>query len=284
MTRRGSALLAALWLVVVLAAATAGVLARTRTGLEASRNRIWLRRAEWAREACVQLLISHRGAEPPGRVGPIDLGRGAWCSAAVAPVAGRINLNLADPDVLTRLLGDDSLAAALLDWRDPDDLPRPGGAEAAWYRTRGRRLPRNGAFASVEELALVRGFDSLRLAEARQLLTVNGTGTLDLTQAPAQVLAALPGMTPSAAEQIVRQRRYGRSVGSLGELMALLGPTDRHLIAAGYARLEAMTATTSPLFEGIVTSGIDGTPVRSRLEVMLQVADRRLAVVGRRPT
>ena len=74
MNRRGSALLAALWLVVLLSVATTGVLSRTRTGVETSHNRLRFRRAEWAREACVQLLMSNLHATSPASLGRLDIG------------------------------------------------------------------------------------------------------------------------------------------------------------------------------------------------------------------
>ena len=281
MNRRGSALLAALWLVVLLSVATTGVLSRTRTGVETSHNRLRFRRAEWAREACVQLLMSNLHATSPASLGRLDIGGGAWCSAEVTPVASRVHLNLASAELIGGLLQNDSLAAALLDWRDPDDLPRPGGAEAEWYRSQGRRLPRNGPFASVDELALVRGFDSVLVAEARAFMTVIGSGTVDLNQAPIRVLAALPGMTGSVAEQVMSIRRRGGRVESLGELLELAGPTERPLLLDAYARLEAVSATASPLFAASITGGIDGTSIRARLELVLQVVDQRLVMVSR---
>lgn len=281
MNRRGSALLAALWLVVLLSVATTGVLSRTRTGVEASHNRLRLRRAEWAREACAQLLMSDPHASSPASLSRLDIGGGAWCSAVVTPVASRVHLNLASAELIGRLLQSDSLTAALLDWRDPDDLPRPGGAEAEWYRSRGRRLPRNGPFASVDELALVRGFDSVLVAAARALMTVIGSGTVDLNQAPVRILTALPGMTSSVAEQVMSVRRRGGRLESLGELLEFAGPTERPLLLGAYVRLEAVSATASPLFAASITGGIDGTSIRARLELVLQVVDQRLVVVGR---
>lgn len=281
MNHRGSALLAALWLVVLLSVATTGVLSRTRTGVEASHNRLQLRRAEWAREACVQLLLSNPHSSPPASLDPVDIGGGAWCSAVVSPVASRVHLNLASAELIGRLLQNDSLTAALLDWRDPDDLPRPWGAEAGWYRSQGRRLPRNAPFAAVDELALVRGFDSVLVAEARALMTVIGSGTVDLNQAPARVLTALPGMTSSVAEQVMSVRRRGGRVESLGDLLELAGPNERPLLLGAYVRLEAVSATASPLFAASVTGGIDESSIRARLELVLQIVDQRLVLVSR---
>ncbi|MCU0635076.1 MAG: general secretion pathway protein GspK [Gemmatimonadaceae bacterium] len=55
----------------------------------------------------------------------------------------------------------DSIAAALLDWQDADSEPRAAGGEASWYVAAGRLPPRNAPIEAVEELALVRGLESL---------------------------------------------------------------------------------------------------------------------------
>jgi len=75
---------------------------------------------------------------------------------------GKINLNVARSEMLLALPGmDEQRTESLLDWRDPDDEPRPNGAEQAFYETR-QPTPyrcRNGPLLTVEELLLVKGFD-----------------------------------------------------------------------------------------------------------------------------
>lgn len=48
------------------------------------------------------------------------------------------------------------IADSILDWLDPDDVPRPYGGERDVYSSRGY-VPKNGPFESVEELLLVNG-------------------------------------------------------------------------------------------------------------------------------
>ncbi len=76
--------------------------------------------------------------------------------------SGKINVNLADEQTLRalpQLTGEQ--VDALLDYRDPDSDPRPGGAEQDYYD----RLPQpyliknQPAIFSIEELLLVKGFD-----------------------------------------------------------------------------------------------------------------------------
>ena len=82
---------------------------------------------------------------PPVRFGLVDL-------------AGRVNVNVAGEAQLSRLplLGPRGIAA-LLDWRDGDDQPEPGGAERDYYeRLRFGYESRNRALATRRELLLVR--------------------------------------------------------------------------------------------------------------------------------
>lgn len=129
---------------------------------------------------------------------------------------GKVDLNTASPQLLQRLfsvLGVDQtrsehLAAAIADWRDADDASLPNGAEAAQYRDAGRDYgPRNGPFASIEELQQVLGMDATLYAKVAPLLTIwSGRLVPNAAHAPLQVLEALPGMSHDAAVAFVRQR------------------------------------------------------------------------------
>src|SRR6266581_4145924 len=82
MSRRGFALLAVLWVLTALTALTGAGLIVARLGSETTRNRLLLARAEWAREACGEILIARFAVDPTIRVlNAIDLGRGTWCQA-----------------------------------------------------------------------------------------------------------------------------------------------------------------------------------------------------------
>lgn len=94
----------------------------------------------------------------------------------------KINLNLADATLLSGFLqamGEDTaqarqLAAAILDWRDADNLKQPGGgAETAEYQAAG--LPygaRNARFETLGELQRVLGVDAALYARLEPMLTL----------------------------------------------------------------------------------------------------------------
>ncbi len=74
--------------------------------------------------------------------------------------ASKLNINAAASakfEKLPRVSA--TMAAALIDFLDPDDVPEPEGAEQAYYSALARPYTiRNGPLASLDELLLVRGF------------------------------------------------------------------------------------------------------------------------------
>lgn len=74
--------------------------------------------------------------------------------------ASKLNVNaLGDANLEKLPRVTPALAAALLDFLDEDDLPRPEGAEQDYYNGLPRPyIIRNGPLASLDELLLVRGF------------------------------------------------------------------------------------------------------------------------------
>jgi general secretion pathway protein K len=115
--------------------------------------------------------------------------------------AGRIDLNLAQEELLIRLLisvgvapdAARALVECILDWREPGIGKRLNGAKANEYHDAGLSYgPRNGPFEAVEELRLVLGmtrplFDLL----APALTVYSQTPWVDVDVAPEQVLRVL---------------------------------------------------------------------------------------------
>lgn len=93
------------------------------------------------------------------------IGRGAQQSSATAPYfaladeGAKLDLNKATTTMLEALPRmTPELAAAIVDWRDTDDEPSPGGAENETYLARNPAYEcKNGPFESVQELRLVYG-------------------------------------------------------------------------------------------------------------------------------
>jgi general secretion pathway protein K len=278
--RRGFALLTVLWLVAGLGALAAGTLALARVGAGASRNRIVLVRAAWARNACEEIVLARYAAQ--GRIAPldsVDLGAGVWCGAGVEEAGTRLDLNLASPEALRAVLGD-SLADPVLDWRDADDLARPLGAERDWYAERKRAAPRNAPLAAVAELRLLRGFDTATVRRVEPLLTVSGDARMDLNVAPREVVASLPGLDPAAVATILA-RRAVHPIATTDELLALLPPSSRETLLGRFQEFTAR-AGYAPARVRLRIRGLAGHPALVSEERMTAVpVPGRLAVIRR---
>jgi general secretion pathway protein K len=103
----------------------------------------------------------------------------------------KLNLNRArTTDLASLLVGKggvapgvaEAIAAAIVDWRDPDSAPLTGGAEDQYYSTLTDPYRcRNGPFGLVEELLLVKGVDAAVFARIRPYVTVYGEGAVGAT-------------------------------------------------------------------------------------------------------
>lgn len=103
-----------------------------------------------------------------------------------------------------------SLTDSLADWIDNDDIPRPGGAEAAQYRSNKRPYkPSNNYPETLDELLLVNGFTPEIFWAVNNYLTVYGADSLvNVNTAPKEVLIALSDdMTGGLADEIIKKRK-----------------------------------------------------------------------------
>ena len=123
----------------------------------------------------------------------------------------RLNLNRTGPVIMTRFFRDvgglseleaESVVASIIDWRDEDDEARPGGAESGFYESRPAGYPaRNGSFASIHELLLVKGVDNGLFSRIRSNITVHGAGHINVNTASREVLLALARTVEGPGEQ-----------------------------------------------------------------------------------
>ena len=103
------------------------------------------------------------------------------------------------------------LEAKRLDYQDPDDLFRLGGAEAEDYQRKGLPPPSNRTLATPLELRRVMGWnEALKGLDDAQVVSRLNTGrstTININTAPPDVLQAFPGMDKDVAQRIVAMRR-----------------------------------------------------------------------------
>jgi general secretion pathway protein K len=128
---------------------------------------------------------------------------------------GNIDLNFAPKDILAGLfIGLGAAPQTALDFADRIIAWRStlsaGAAdpELAIYQGAGKAYPpRHAPFQSVDEIGLVVGMPMRFLERALPYLTVySGHAEINVLSAPAQVIAALPGMTPDRLQMLLGQR------------------------------------------------------------------------------
>lgn len=311
-SERGIVLVMVLWVLAFVGIVLSAFAFSMRTELEAARNFKEEAEASTLAEAGIARTLADLanagttgGAAasivPPYDSGNIPLGRGTY-RVVVSDEASRISLNGASAEVLRRLLqntgvGDarllDTIVDAILDWQDPDNVPRANGAEEEYYQSLPRPYhPKNGAFDSLEELLLVRGVtrdilhgniavpnrraDLLgRTPEERDLrpgeylgirpfLTVSGPGQVNRNSASLDVLLAL-GVSAREARAILDARQLGGVPGVLSGA-AQQAPTGR----SGTFRIESIGSPGGSRISYRITAIVvkEGNQIRPRSRVL----------------
>jgi general secretion pathway protein K len=179
------------------------------------------------------------------------LGAGAF-AYRITDEEGRLDLNLATPERLRRLLSRlgvdgqmrDVAVDSLEDWKDSNELRHANGAESDDYYL---RLPvpyraRNGRLQDVAELRQIRGITpALYEGTGEQpglaaLTTVHGRTAVNINTAPPPVLAAL-GLPDAGISGIVQSRArtpYGIVPGHLADYGLSVSSTTFRIEAEGW--------------------------------------------------
>ncbi|HEX7051886.1 MAG TPA: hypothetical protein VF188_16890 [Longimicrobiales bacterium] len=211
----------------------------------------------------------------------------AGCMITARAVGSRLDVNAADESTLSRLFRNagvlpaqaDSLAAAIADWKDPDDVPRPLGAERGWYEALGQVPPANRPFTHAAELAMVRGvaetlpFDDLLDVEE---------GSISINHASAPVLTLLPGFTPEAAARVLSARAAGRPVGAFQELRQGLSALASETMARAEPQLAARASLVPTGWVLTVRATAGAPPVTAVLEARIERFATSILIVRRR--
>jgi len=283
MNRQGFSLLTVLWTVTLLSVVSGAVLAGARIGSAATRNRLYLTRSGWAREACLEILKGDYAErqELPAPDDSISLGRDTWCRVTVEDPGALLHLNRASPSQLRALMGVDSVVAAVLDWRDDDHDARNHGAEDDWYRARGRRQARDSGFADPSELAYVKGVLGEDYRRLIPLVTVRGTGAINLNSAPRSVLQTIPQLSGEAINRLLFRRESAQPITTAEHLAAILSPNARQRLLKDYAGFLSRVSFKPQVLVAHVEGWVSRSPVRARMVVTLVPIGQRLAVVRR---
>jgi general secretion pathway protein K len=234
-TERGFVIVAVLWILAALSALavifsvylsnSAQALAVNDTGL-----RVETLVSASLELTAYQLLLAGDKARPSQGSFQFRLDN-ADVQVSFASETARIDLNFAPKEMLAGFLaglGAEQAAAReyadrIVGWRTRP-LPNAANDEAALYGAAGLTYaPRQSLFTHVNELGLVLGLPPGLVDRALPFVTVfNGSSGVDVLIAPPEVIAALPGMTPSGLRDFLNERGGLPTDGSA--IAAALGP------------------------------------------------------------
>jgi len=241
--QRGMALIMVLWLVVLLSIIASGHVRNVHTETRLAARHIEVATARALTEAGIQhaileLLVADQVNQTPvdGTVGQIDF-NGSEIRIAIRDATGLIDLNNAGPALLTSLVAtleidretQQKIVAAILDWRDDDDLLHLDGAEDSDYRSAGHAWSaRDGAFSSIEELRYVMGMTQLRFDELAPFVTVySQQSSIDLEFASPYLITALTGQDVVPPDpRSMPDRQPGRATIGSGTYHIYVSTTD----------------------------------------------------------
>lgn len=130
----------------------------------------------------------------------------------------KININTADKDTIARIfsrmagMNNESasyVAKSIIDWRDNDDSSSntgEGTSERVWYSNKSiTYMPSNARFRFPEEIMLVYGMTTERFVKIRPVITVYGTGKVNINTA-SRVVLELTGLDKLLVDKIVSFR------------------------------------------------------------------------------
>jgi general secretion pathway protein K len=297
--RSGFALMAALWLVVIIGVTGYELSVRSRVRRLAVANSLEKVAADAAADAALETVratLENRLAHPlDSRTRSLaDATFDPWSDLALMRTdtlrlgderatarfydAGtRLQLNRVTEADIRRLLiaipldagSADRLAQRIMDWRDADTFRRSRGMERDDYlRVGARTLPADADFGRVEELRDVDGVTAEVYERIAPYFTVSGSGQVNLNSASRAVLSSLPGLGDEAVSFILRAQQNRVSLRSLEEItQRLSGGARSAIVDAGADLTQRVTFETREVV--VEAQGwLDGSPLRSRGEAV----------------
>jgi general secretion pathway protein K len=264
--RKGIVLVTVLWSIALLSALAmaASVSFRSFAGTAAiGRDRV---QGEALLTAGVEVAaaIIDAGGRPLNDVETsITLSTGT-ARARISDEGGRIDIGKAPLEVLAALLRSvgapegqaDYVAQAIVAWRERDVTGRAnstgqigsnGGNNSGNVTT---NASAKHPFADILELAQVPGVAPGWISAMRPLTTVYGSDTVNPLTAPAEVIAALPGVDRKQLEAFLAARR--QTPTDAARISGILGSAQRYL--AEKKQLVASVALTATLPDGYATA------------------------------
>jgi general secretion pathway protein K len=220
--QKGVALVMVLWILLLVTISTGAYTLMARMDQLEAHTVLAGTRARFAAEAGMNMaLLSLRDPDelqrliPDGRSYFIPF-QDAMVEVQVTDERGKLDINSAEELTLQQLFTghglDDEfavyLAAAVLDWRDEDEIERANGAELDTYSASGLDVgPGNRQFIMLDEVLQVLGMPWDLYVKMEPGITVySNQGQPNPAFAPVEALLALPDMTEEDALNFVEQR------------------------------------------------------------------------------
>lgn len=226
-------------------------------------------------------------------IAPMPFGNGEY-EVRIENESGRININLANKGLLQTMLRGfdidesekDIITDSILDWRDADRNHRLNGAEDDYYQS----LPepyesKDDDFDSIEELLFVRGvtpeiyyqgfenFVTVFPKNKNQRRTKRSKNKgfdynqLNVNAIPAEMWAALPGITEELIEEILAYRAE-KDFNSLREVQRIIGPD----VYRGIAKY--LTIQTTSYYTISSTGKIRGSRISEGVTAVILISNR----------
>lgn len=230
--QKGIALVLVLWVLLLLTIVTGSFALMARMDRLEANTLLSGTQARMSAEAAINLAVLAL-RDPDDETRMLADGRvyetvldGVKVEVRAIDERGKLDINASDELTLANLFTGNGmepdkaelLAAAVMDWRDEDELERVNGAEEDAYHAAGLELgPANRPFMMTEELLQVIGMDYDFYRKLEPGITVfSRAGNPDPAFAPVEALMAMPDITYNEAQEFVRQRNSRQPGDSLG--------------------------------------------------------------------
>lgn len=276
---RGVALVLVMWAAVLLTVIASSFIVERRTETLVVGNSISIARAEGYADAGVaravfEMYRTDNAPEAWKRDGTMQNWSfdGVPVKVEIRDESAKIDINTAADALLRGLflslgIADDEaskIVDAILDWRDPDSLKRPNGAEEPDYRGAGLDYkPANSPFQAIEELQLVLGMrPDIYRRIAPSITVFSRQPGVNPQLASREVLLALPGITTEQVDEYLILREAARAQGQ---------PLPAFAAAGSYSSSYTMVATVRS--EARLE---DGTVFSREAVVLLRPTPRRV--------
>jgi len=231
-SQHGIALVLVLWILLLLTIVTGSFALMARMDRLEAHSLLHGTQARLSAQSAINLaVLALRDPDDEtrmladGRVYQTDLD-GVLVEVSAIDERGKLDINATDELTLANLFVGhgleldmaELLAAAVLDWRDEDELERVNGAEEDAYLAAGLEVgPANRPFMMTEELLQVIGMDYELYRRLEPAITVfSRTPAPDPAFAPVEALLALPDITYEEAVNFVEERNSQLPGESLG--------------------------------------------------------------------